>query len=563
MSRANGVTAAMLTGLQTATIEKIRQGLLHTWKDYFSQTEWPQAPRITGNRKLDSCVALILLSAAFTTIAEAAPNRGHSGSVVNGISCSVGSITGAGTDVCTVSLNGTAPKGGVSVALSSSSATVSLPATITVPMNASQIAFTATAASVQVAQAVTLTALAGGVSGSIILQLNPAIATLSPSSSSISFGDVVVNTAANYLVTLASTGNSPVTIYSATAAGPGFTLSGPAFPVTLNPGQSVAIGVQFSPTVTGPASGQIAITSTSATAQAVIALSGIGYAPPPIVVSALSCENSVVAGNGTDACTAVLNGLAPSSGLAVSLSSGNSAVTVPATITVPANASSVGFVANIAAVSSSQTAMLAASTGGASASFALQLNVATPALTISATNVPFGNVAVNTTASQYVTLKSTGTVPVTVNSAALTSPGFSLAGATFPLTLNPNQATTLTLQFQPTVAGPASGQVTVTSNSTGNPTAVITLSGAGINHQVDLSWIPPASSDDPVVGYKVYRSPSGAASYQQLNPSVLATATFTDLAVLSGSNYDYIVTSVDAAGVESVPSDKITAAIPN
>lgn len=133
------------------------------------------------------------------------------------------------------------------------------------------------------------------------------------------------------------------------------------------------------------------------------------------------------------------------------------------------------------------------------------------------TSVPFGNVFINTTATQYLTLTSTGTVPVTINCAALTGAGFTMSGATLPVTLNPNQAVTLSVQFDPAVMGPASGQLTITSTSSTNPTATVGLSDTGEPHEVDLSWGAPGSSADPVLGYNVYRSPSGSSTYQRLS----------------------------------------------
>ena len=41
-----------------------------------------------------------------------------------------------------------------------------------------------------------------------------------------------------------------------------------------------------------------------------------------------------------------------------------------------------------------------------------------------------------------MTLSSTGTAPVTINSAALSGTGFTMSGATFPVTLNPTQSAT-------------------------------------------------------------------------------------------------------------------------
>jgi hypothetical protein len=298
-------------------------------------------------------------------------------------------------------------------------------------------------------------------------------AALSPqltlSVASLVFGNVTVNTPSTKPVTLTSTGTAPVTINSATPSGTGFTVSGATFPATLNPGQSVTLNVQFDPTTTVAATGQLTIQSNSSTnSTAVVTLSGTG--------------------------TAALS----------------------------------------------------------------------PQLTLSATTLTFGNVTVNTPSTQSVTLTSTGTAPVTINSATLSGAGFTMSGATFPVTLNPNLAVTLEIQFDPTVAGAVTGQLTIQSNSTTNATAMITLSGTGQSaapHEVDLSWSAPASSTDPIVGYNIYRS-TGSSGYQLLNPSVDTQTTYVDNSVQTGLTYDYVVESVDAEGIESVPSNQATATVP-
>ena len=157
--------------------------------------------------------------------------------------------------------------------------------------------------------------------------------------------------------------------------------------------------------------------------------------------------------------------------------------------------------------------------------------------------------------------------PVTINSGTLTGPGYTMSGATFPVTLNPGLAVTLEVQFDPTAAGAAAGQLTIQSNSSTNATSVISLSGTGENatsaaHQVDLSWNAPSSSPVPIVGYNIYRSTGSSSAYQLLNSSVDTQTTYVDSAVQSGSTYDYIVESVDSSGVESVPSNEVTATIP-
>ncbi len=105
--------------------------------------------------------------------------------------------------------------------------------------------------------------------------------------------------------------------------------------------------------------------------------------------------------------------------------------------------------------------------------------VSSPQLTISAASLTFGDVTVNTASTQPVTLTSTGTAPVTINSGTLTGAGFTMSGATFPVTLNPTQSVTLNVQFDPTATGAAAGQLTIQSNSSTNSTAVVNLSGTG------------------------------------------------------------------------------------
>ena len=123
---------------------------------------------------------------------------------------------------------------------------------------------------------------------------------------------------------------------------------------------------------------------------------------------------------------------------------------------------------------------MTASVGSVYKTFALQLNAAVLALSINATNVAFGNVLVNTPATQPVTLTSTGTVPVTINGITLTSTGFTLSGPALPITLTPNQATTVDISFDPTAASAANGQLTISSNASTNSTAVVGLTGTGL-----------------------------------------------------------------------------------
>jgi len=101
-------------------------------------------------------------------------------------------------------------------------------------------------------------------------------------------------------------------------------------------------------------------------------------------------------------------------------------------------------------------------------------------LTANATSVAFGDVLVNTPATQSVTLTATGTADVTISGATLDGAGFTISGVTFPHTLRPGEAVTPNVQFNPAGIGAATGHLTITSDSSTDGTMVVALSGSGI-----------------------------------------------------------------------------------
>jgi hypothetical protein len=187
-----------------------------------------------------------------------------------------------------------------------------------------------------------------------------------------------------------------------------------------------------------------------------------------------------------------------------------------------------------------------------------------PVLTIGATSLNFGSVSLGTPITQSLSLSSTGTAAVTVSAVSVSGAGFAVSGATLPVTLNPGVAIKLQVQFDPTSIGASAGMLTIASNSSTGGSTVVSLSGTGtaVQHQVTLNWNGPASSPVPVSGYNVYRSPSGATTFQLLNSAPDSQTSYVDQAVQSGSSYSYYVKSVDAAGAESSPSNQTTVTIP-
>jgi hypothetical protein len=282
-------------------------------------------------------------------------------------------------------------------------------------------------------------------------------------------------------------------------------------------------------------------------------------------LSSFSCSSGSITGSGSDSCTVKLTKPAAKGGQRVTLASNNAAVTVPHTVTVPANATSTQLTATVSSVTSEHKVTMTASAGGVSKNFTLQLNAAVPKLTIEPTSLSFGNVTMDTASTLPVTLASTGTAPVKVNSGTLTGTGFTMSGVTFPVTLYPGLAVKVEVRFVPIVTKSATGQLTIQSSSSTNPKVVVALSGTGENvqHEVTLSWKAPSSSASPrVAGYNIYRLTAGNSAYQLLNSSVDTQETYVDQTVQAGVTYGYIVESVDSVGVESAPSNEAVATIP-
>ena len=313
---------------------------------------------------------------------------------------------------------------------------------------------------------------------------------LTLSATTLAFGNVTDATSKALAVTLTSSGTAAVTVNSATITGTGFTLGTTGLPKTLAPGQTLSIPVTFAPKTAGAVTGKITITSNAASGTtSTIALTGIGVA----TTSQLTLSATTLAfGNVNDAAT---------KSLAVTLtSSGTAAVTVNSaaitgtgftlgatglpktlspgqTLSIP-----VTFAPATAGAVTGKITITSNATSGTTSTIALTgTGVATTSqLTLSATTLAFGNVNDGTTKSLVVTLTSSGTAAVTVNSAAITGTGFTLGATTLPKTLAQGQSLSIPITFSPTAAGNDTGKITITSNATSGTTSAITLTGTGV-----------------------------------------------------------------------------------
>lgn len=183
------------------------------------------------------------------------------------------------------------------------------------------------------------------------------------------------------------------------------------------------------------------------------------------------------------------------------------------------------------------------------------------ALAVSPSTLNFGNVPVGNSSSLTGTL-SASTADVTVASAGWNGSGYSVSGVSFPLSVAAGQSAQYTVTFTPPAAGSSSGSISFVSNAS-DASLKQTFSGAGTqttgSHSVSLTWDPSTST---VAGYNLYRGTQSGGPYSRMNSTLLSSTSYDDSGVLSGRNYFYVSTAVDASNNESAFSNEAPATIP-
>jgi hypothetical protein len=141
---------------------------------------------------------------------------------------------------------------------------------------------------------ITVTSSAVGSPTIIDLSATAAAASiqLTPSATSLSFGNVGVGSTGTSQLTVKSTGNTNASISKVTVSGTGFVLGSSAAGLTLDPTQSESYTVNFDPKATGSVAGTLTITSNAANSPMNIALSGSGVTAAAKHTVALAWDRS-------------------------------------------------------------------------------------------------------------------------------------------------------------------------------------------------------------------------------------------------------------------------------
>jgi hypothetical protein len=331
--------------------------------------------------------------------------------------------------------------------------------------------------------------------------------SLSVSAKSLAFSTVVVGQTQSQALKISNPGSAPLRLASLSSSNPQFSVSGPAIPATIPPSGSLSYLVSFSPTTVGSSSGTLDISSNASNGILGLALSGTGEK-------------------------------------------------------------------------------------------AFATLVVTPA------SINFGNLNLKAKGTQNVTLQNTGDISMTIQGVTVAGAGFGYASLSPGSSLSPSQSLSFQVWFTPQVKGPASATMSFLSPTLSSP-ATLRLAGEGIaassapsapapapaptpapapkpgpvsapgpaplptpgprptptgKHSVQLSW---NASSSAVIGYRVYRSETSEESYTPLTEAAINALTYADTTVASGVTYYYVVTSIDAAGLESTYSNQVKAVVPS
>jgi len=103
-----------------------------------------------------------------------------------------------------------------------------------------------------------------------------------------------------------------------------------------------------------------------------------------------------------------------------------------------------------------------------------------PEFAIAPTSLNFGGVAVGSPATLQATVSNPGTDPLTISNIVSSDPQFTFAPNTFPITVNPGAGNEVVFDvtFTPAVLGPATGNITFTSDAPSSPD-VLPVQGVG------------------------------------------------------------------------------------
>jgi hypothetical protein len=440
---------------------------------------------------------------------------------LSSVSVNTSPVVGGGTATGTVFLNAAAPAGGAVVTLASDSPAVTVPASVTVPADAVAVTFPVTTSSVTAPTAASITGSYGGTQQFARLSVTPpqagpvlAAVTVNPTS-------VTGLGSATGTVTLsapAPAGGAEVFVTHASLALADGLLG---TVVTVPAGATSATFAVDTYKVSVPMVASIRATYGGLTRTALLTVNP-SAAP---TLTALSISPASLVGGNSATGTVTLSDPAPAGGLVVTLSDNSTAVTVPASVTVPAGATDATFTITTATVAAATSATVTATAGGVTRTATLAVNPAA-AVTVAGVSLNPATVTGGNTSQGTVTLS--GPAPSGGMVVTLASGNTAAATVTASVTVP---------------AGATSATFTVTTKSvTASTSVLVSATGGGVTRSATLT-VTPRPADTVAVTRAEY-----TASKKELRIEATSTNSTATLQVFVTSTNQLIGTLTNKGG---------------
>lgn len=263
---------------------------------------------------------------------------------------------------------------------------------------------------------------------------------------------------------------------------------------TLSPSFACYISLLFTPSLAGPETATLVVSSDSSAGPVIISLAGVGQTPSERLVTNTSYLDfgSSPLGNSHPAQTAIVSNTGADSVVFIApaitgQNASNFSITSQTCGTSLSPSSSCGFMLSFTPISvgSATASLVINSTAGKSPIVITLIGVGTassgPIVNV-ASPIAFGTQTTGTTsAAQNALIYNVGTSALTVSSATLSGANasdFLLLGSFAGATILPGASNAVGVQFRPSASGPRTAMITITDSAPGSP-HVITLTGIG------------------------------------------------------------------------------------
>jgi hypothetical protein len=362
---------------------------------------------------------------------------------------------------------------------------------------------------------------------------------------SLDFGDTTVGTTQRGFVDIQNTGNADLSVTALAITGSlDFVLvNPPATPFTVKAGRQLRVKVEYTASVTGPASGSVDITSNDPNESPVaVPLSGNGIAgvpdinpsPTALVLGDVEIGQTVTGdvaiqnvGTGTLNISSIsLAGtnadFALTGTLPTSIAPGHQAI-----VTVSYSPSAIGGATETLSIVSDdpdESPLVVAVSGNGLASTAVA-DINLPAGTI-----VFGDVEVGTTVTTKLAVQNVGTAALNISGLSLagTNGDFALVSSA-PIVINPGHQAWVEVSYSPSATGAGSETLTIVSDDPDESPLLVPVSGNGV---------APAASPD-------IHLPSTSVAYGDVIVGKSKTAT---VAIQNMGTGDLNVTNLTVSG---------------